>query len=53
MRHKETALFLRLAASKDKEGVLELATQGQIPTEPVDLLREPYIVELLKIPEPE
>ncbi len=52
VRQKETALFLRLAASKDKEGVLQLAAQGQILAEPADLLREPYIFEFLKIPEP-
>lgn len=51
-RQKASALFLRLAASKDKAGILQLATQGQIVTQPVDLLREPYIFEFLKIPEP-
>ena len=43
---------LRLAASRDKEGILKLATQGQVIAEPADLLREPYIFEFLKIPEP-
>lgn len=51
-RQKESALFLRLAASKDKEGVLQLASQGQTLAQPADLLREPYIFEFLKIPEP-
>lgn len=51
-RQKESALFLRLAASKDKEGILQLAAQGQIVEQPADLLREPYIFEFLKIPEP-
>ncbi len=50
-RQKESSLFLRLAASKDKEGVLKLAAQGQIVEQPTDLLREPYIFEFLKIPE--
>ena len=51
-RQKSTALFLRLAASKDKISVLQLATQGQILAQPTDLLREPYVFEFLKIPEP-
>lgn len=52
IRQKESSLFLRLAASKDKAGVLQLATQGQIVEQPTDLLREPYVFEFLKIPEP-
>lgn len=52
MRQKASSLFLRLAASRDKEGILKLATQGQVIAEPADLLREPYIFEFLKIPEP-
>lgn len=52
VRQKESALFLRLAASKDKAGVLQLAAQGQVVQQPADLLREPYVFEFLKIPEP-
>lgn len=52
MRQKESALFLRLAASKDKVGILQLAAQGQLVEQPADLLREPYVFEFLKIPEP-
>jgi predicted nuclease of restriction endonuclease-like (RecB) superfamily len=51
-RQKDTALFLRLAASKDKAGILALAKQGQMITQPTDILRDPYIFEFLKIPEP-
>ncbi|MDD5392118.1 MAG: PDDEXK nuclease domain-containing protein [Thiothrix sp.] len=51
-RQKDTALFLRLAASTDKEGILRLAQQGQLVGQPADLLREPYVFEFLKIPEP-
>lgn len=51
-RQKATALFLRLAASKDKAGILQLAAQGQLIEQPADLLREPYVFEFLKIPEP-
>jgi len=51
-RQKASSLFLRLAASKDKAGILQLARQGQRVAEPEDLLREPYVFEFLKIPEP-
>jgi len=52
IRQKQTSLFLRLAASKDKEGILELAKQGQIIQQPTDIIREPCVLEFLKIPEP-
>lgn len=52
IRQKKSSLFLRLAASKDKEGILKLAREGQIIENPTDLIREPYILEFLKIPEP-
>jgi predicted nuclease of restriction endonuclease-like (RecB) superfamily len=45
-------LFLRLAASKDKEGILQLAKNGQILNQPTDIIREPCVLEFLKIPEP-
>jgi len=51
-RQKKTALFLRLAATTDKKGVLKLAREGRKIEKPTDLIREPYILEFLKIPEP-
>jgi predicted nuclease of restriction endonuclease-like (RecB) superfamily len=51
-RQKKSSLFLRLAASKDKEGILALAKHGQIIENPMDILREPFVLEFLKIPEP-
>ncbi len=51
-RQKKTSLYLRLAASKDKEGILQLAKEGQTIQRPEDLMREPYVLEFLKIPEP-
>ncbi len=50
-RQKKTALFARLALSKDKAGILQLAKTGQSLQQPADILREPYIFEFLKIPE--
>ncbi len=52
IRQKKSSLFLRLAASRDKEGILQLARKGKIIESPTDLLREPYVLEFLKIPEP-
>lgn len=52
IRQKRSSLFLRLASSKDKEGILKLAKHGQIIEKPDDLIREPYVLEFLKIPEP-
>lgn len=51
-RQKNASLFLRLAASKDKEGILKLAKQGQVIQKPIDIIRDPYVLEFLKIPEP-
>lgn len=51
-RQKKTSLFLRFAAGKDKDAILKLASQGQIISQPADLLRDPYVFEFLKIPEP-
>jgi predicted nuclease of restriction endonuclease-like (RecB) superfamily len=51
-RQKKSSLFLRLAAGKDKEAILQLASQGQIIERPADLVRDPFVFEFLKIPEP-
>ncbi|HAQ18277.1 MAG TPA: hypothetical protein DCR40_03475 [Prolixibacteraceae bacterium] len=51
-RQKKSSLFLRLAVSKDKEGIMKLAEQGQIIEKPTDIIRDPYVLEFLKIPEP-
>jgi hypothetical protein len=51
-RQKDTALFLRLAAAKDKSKVLALAKKGQIIETPEDLIKDVYVFEFLKIPEP-
>ena len=51
-RQKNTGLFLRLASSKDKDTVLALAKKGQIVEKPEDLVKDVYVFEFLKIPEP-
>lgn len=52
IRQKKASLFLRLAASRDKIGILKLAKQGQIVERPTDLIREPFVLEFLQVPEP-
>jgi predicted nuclease of restriction endonuclease-like (RecB) superfamily len=52
IRQKKSSLFLRLAASKDRDGILKLAHEGQTVENPLDLIREPYVLDFLKIPEP-
>lgn len=51
-RPKKSLLFHRLAANKDKAGVLRLAQSGQITESPEDILRDPFVLEFLKMPEP-
>lgn len=51
VRQKNTALFQRLALSKNKEEILQLAAQGQEITKAKDILKDPYVFEFLKIPE--
>jgi predicted nuclease of restriction endonuclease-like (RecB) superfamily len=50
-RQVKSMLFHRLALSKDKEGVLELARNGHRVQKPEDLLRDPFMLEFLGIPE--
>jgi len=52
IRQKKSSLFLRLASSKDKEGILQLSKQGQTVEKPEDIIREPYVLDFLQIPEP-
>jgi len=50
-RQMSSALYLRLAASKDKEGILQLANQGIEIQKPEDVVRDSYTLEFLGIPE--
>jgi predicted nuclease of restriction endonuclease-like (RecB) superfamily len=47
----KSMLFHRLALSKDKKGILALSAQGQEIQKPNDILRDPYVLEFLNIPE--
>jgi len=50
-RQYNSALYIRLALSRDKEGVLKLSEEGQIIEKPKDILKDPYILEFLGLPE--
>ena len=50
-RQMKSMLFHRLALSKDKKGVLKLSNQGQEIQKAVDILKDPYVLEFLNIPE--
>lgn len=51
-RQKESGLFLRLSAGKNKQEIIELSKNGQLIENPADILKDSYIFEFLKIPEP-
>jgi len=50
-RQYDSALYLRLSLSRDKEGVSELSQKGQILQKPKDAIKDPYILEFLGLPE--
>lgn len=50
-RQYDTALFTRLGLSKNKDDVLALALTGQVIEKPQDLIKDPYILEFLGLPE--
>lgn len=50
-RQFNTSLYERLALSKDKETVKKLSTDGQIIETPSDLVKDPYVLEFLGLPE--
>jgi len=50
-RQRNTGLFERIALSKDKQGVIELAGKGQIIEKASDVVKDPYVFEFLNIPQ--
>jgi predicted nuclease of restriction endonuclease-like (RecB) superfamily len=50
-RQKKSGLFQRLALSTDKAGILQLAQQGKIIEKAEDIVKNPYILEFLNLPE--
>lgn len=51
-RQINSALFERIALSKDKKGVLELSKKGILISKAEDVVKDPYVLEFLDIPEP-
>lgn len=50
-RQINSLLFDRLLKSRDKDGVMQLANQGLLATRPLDVIKDPYILEFLDLPE--
>lgn len=50
-RQYDTALYNRLALSRDKKKVLELSVKGLIVEKPKDAIKDPYILEFIGLPE--
>ena len=50
-RQFDSALYERLSLSKDKEKVKLLAQQGQVIENPSDIVKDPYVLEFLGLPE--
>ena len=50
-RQIDSSLFERLALSKDKKGVLQLSEKGNIISNPYEAIKDPYILDFLKIPQ--
>lgn len=50
-RQFDTSLYERLALCTDRDKVKQLSTHGQIIEQPSDLVKDPYILEFLGLPE--
>ena len=50
-RQMKSMLFHRLALSKDKKGVLELSQQGLEVQKAEDVIKDPFVLEFLNIPQ--
>src|SRR5262245_28802639 len=50
-RQINSLLYERLALSKDKKGLMRLATKGQEIQQPIDVFKDPVVIEFLGLPE--
>jgi predicted nuclease of restriction endonuclease-like (RecB) superfamily len=50
-RQYDSALYTRLTLSRDKTEILKLSKEGQIIEKPKDIIKDPYILEFLGLPE--
>jgi len=52
-RQIDSLLFARLLKSRDRGGLLELASRGQVIETPADALKDPYVLDFLDLPDGE
>ena len=50
-RQYDSALYTRLASSRDKKKVIELSEKGLIIEKPKDAIKDPYVLEFIGLPE--
>lgn len=50
-RQAASLLFERLAKSRDKAGLMRLATRGHVVERPIDVFKDPTVIEFLGLPE--
>ena len=50
-RQINSLLFERLARSRDKKGLMKLASEGHTVSLPVDVFKDPVVIEFLGLPE--
>ena len=50
-RQFDSALYERLALSRDKKAIVEMSQKGVIVERPEDIVKDPYILEFLGLPE--
>jgi predicted nuclease of restriction endonuclease-like (RecB) superfamily len=50
-RQINSLLYERLALSKDKKGLMRLATKGQEIQQPIDIFKDPVVMEFVGLPE--
>ncbi len=53
LRQYDSALYQRLALSRDKKKVKELSKKGHVIEKPSDVIKDPYILEFLDLPQKE
>ncbi len=52
-RQIDSCLYERLSLSRDKQGVLDLSKRGHVIEKPIDVLKEPFVLEFLNLDEKE
>ena len=50
-RQINSLMFERLLKSRNKKGVMALARKGSQPQKPIDILKDPFVLEFMELPE--